>query len=63
MFAVNHTGAEAVVAATGTALPGGEPVDGALTVPAGGVGVVRERAGQGHGGVARGGRPRPRARP
>ncbi|WP_203871755.1 beta-galactosidase [Planomonospora parontospora] len=42
LFAVNHTGAEAVVAATGTALPGGEPVDGALTVPAGGVGVVRE---------------------
>ncbi|WP_344859275.1 beta-galactosidase [Planomonospora alba] len=42
LFAINHTGADAVVGAAGAVLPGGEPVDGALTVPAGGVRVVRE---------------------
>ncbi|WP_240506269.1 beta-galactosidase [Thermoactinospora rubra] len=44
LFAINHTGAEATVAATGVALPDGTPVEGRLTVPAGAVAIVRETA-------------------
>lgn len=42
LFVINHTGTEARVAATGTELLTGTTVKGHVTVPAGGVAVVRE---------------------
>ncbi|MFI6918985.1 beta-galactosidase [Nonomuraea spiralis] len=45
LFAINHTGEDAVVEATGT-LPDGTPVDGRLTVPAGAVRIVATPAPQ-----------------
>jgi beta-galactosidase len=44
LFAVNHTAVEAIVAASGTLLPDRAPVDGELSVPAGGVRIMREES-------------------
>lgn len=42
LFVLNHTDEAATLAARGHELVGDRPVDGELTVPAGGVAVVRE---------------------
>ena len=42
LFVLNHTGTEASVAATGTDIVTGVAVPGTVTVPPGGVAVVRE---------------------
>jgi beta-galactosidase len=42
LFVLNHTDAAATVATTGTDIVSGVPVSGSVTVPAGGVAVVRE---------------------
>jgi beta-galactosidase len=41
VIAVNHRDASASLAGDGVELLSGEPVDGSLTVPAGGVAVLR----------------------
>jgi beta-galactosidase len=42
LFVLNHTDGEATVAADGTDIVSGVPVSGSVTLPAGGVAVVRE---------------------
>jgi len=45
LFVLNHTDGEATVAADGTDIVSGVPVSGSVTLPAGGVAVVREGGG------------------
>ena len=45
LFVLNHTADAATVSATGTDIVSGVPVSGAVTLPAGGVAVVREGGG------------------